>query len=967
MELDDMIGRCTFCFTVDKAAVHQHSDGLHEQVRSQLLPAVEELFRHRQFREYRISIDRLTLDLGKVAYENGSLLEVRSKLTNALEEELLRQIRGDSGSRSCGAATLPAADADVVMFMHYLQFGCFDRKIPLAPDKLFEELLRGSPHLLVRYLRQHAAHDNVLRRLAWQFDTGLLETLIAGLEPSEHAFLAECIGYLTKDQPVAKVITGMAAEPDSRQYQRQVIEFMLQYVLVEKTVQFNRVNFVGTILSKIASRYNLGLGQLLQVLIATIEAACASEVQQVDLYIILTEIRTGMKGAAVSQRGRGSSFDSDARHFAEHLLQAGAHGETRALWDRLHHADPGRLRSFMQQHCRADVQVRTLVRAFDTERVRECIALLAPEGASYIEQFSGALDEEKKNVRSVRRHTAPCGDTGQVVNEFIVRYLLHMGACPFSEKNFTLTLLQELANHYNTGFATLLRAVIDAMIKAEVKGARMTRLHAVLQSLWCEQPDAAEPQNDGGGCAAAETASAGSDHCTGAGITLHCEERIHPGSVTSPHCGDAVPLHPGSPVEQHRRGAGDSTEDAQQVKTPRYGAGAGEVSLHGRMRQLLDAAAADAQAGTTGIGAKREEIRTAVRRFPAVAGVVLASMHHAEIVADIVADECSIATLGVLMGGVSSTTGPQLYEILDELLRELALHCAGTALKREQVRMVALALQHLLIHSDYAGCSRAFGQAVGQLFGGTPYAEMMSAAVNRVMPAGSGYEKTALAHRDERWTCREQVWQMHDRGRGHSSGGGTAVREGEERLDKGASANNGAVVLEKPGSEFPVHNAGLAIGAAYFERLFTMLHIVDNKKMVNEEALQKALALLHYFACGEVPCWEHEFVFNKLLCGCELSHPVDLDIRLSAEEKRCVDGLVAAIIRNWPKMKNTTSAGLRESFLQRSGRLMCEGDGWRLRVDPKPFDMLIDTLPWGMSVIKLPWMKDLVTVAWKWE
>jgi hypothetical protein len=165
--------------------------------------------------------------------------------------------------------------------------------------------------------------------------------------------------------------------------------------------------------------------------------------------------------------------------------------------------------------------------------------------------------------------------------------------------------------------------------------------------------------------------------------------------------------------------------------------------------------------------------------------------------------------------------------------------------------------------------------------------------------------------------------------------------------------------------EIPIENAGIVIGAAYFEKLFTMLKFTEDKKFNDNASIQKALKILYYFARQNSDCWEHELTLNKIICGLDINYPYTTNTEITNEEKNTVDSLTAAIIKNWPVMKNTTPEGFREYFLQRKGFLTKNDDGWVLSVDRKSFDMLIDTLPWSFSMIKLPWMMGVLRVEWK--
>ena len=77
-----------------------------------------------------------------------------------------------------------------------------------------------------------------------------------------------------------------------------------------------------------------------------------------------------------------------------------------------------------------------------------------------------------------------------------------------------------------------------------------------------------------------------------------------------------------------------------------------------------------------------------------------------------------------------------------------------------------------------------------------------------------------------------------------------------------------------------------------------------------------------------------------------------------------VDALVAAAIEHWQALKRTSAAAVRTSFLQRSGLLKADDNGWRLQVESGPFDVLLKRLPWSLSVIKLPWMHTPLHCEW---
>jgi len=162
-----------------------------------------------------------------------------------------------------------------------------------------------------------------------------------------------------------------------------------------------------------------------------------------------------------------------------------------------------------------------------------------------------------------------------------------------------------------------------------------------------------------------------------------------------------------------------------------------------------------------------------------------------------------------------------------------------------------------------------------------------------------------------------------------------------------------------------LQNAGVVLLHPFLSSLFRRLYLVKEGKFENEQAQQKALYLIHYMATGQVLAEEYELSIAKVLCAWPLEIPVDKSAKLSTDELTETDAMLTAAIEQWSVLKNTSATGLREGFLQRSGKLFTENEKLYLRVEAQSIDVLLDQLPWVLSMIKLPWMKELLRVEWK--
>jgi hypothetical protein len=168
-----------------------------------------------------------------------------------------------------------------------------------------------------------------------------------------------------------------------------------------------------------------------------------------------------------------------------------------------------------------------------------------------------------------------------------------------------------------------------------------------------------------------------------------------------------------------------------------------------------------------------------------------------------------------------------------------------------------------------------------------------------------------------------------------------------------------------PNQAMALNNAGLVLAAPYLPRLLDMLGLVRAGAFVDADAAERAVHLMQFVVTGQASTPEYELTLNKLLCGLAPDAVIAPGIEISAREQETIEGMLKAMIAAWKTLGGTSVAGLRQSFLARSGELQLQEDAWQLRVDQGPFDMLIDHIPWGFSIIKFGWMPQPVHVTWR--
>jgi hypothetical protein len=161
-----------------------------------------------------------------------------------------------------------------------------------------------------------------------------------------------------------------------------------------------------------------------------------------------------------------------------------------------------------------------------------------------------------------------------------------------------------------------------------------------------------------------------------------------------------------------------------------------------------------------------------------------------------------------------------------------------------------------------------------------------------------------------------------------------------------------------------IQNAGMVLLHPFLTALFENLNLVKDKAFISINHRNQAIGLLEFLVWGDNKHSENSFPLNKILCGIS---PADLwvnEIEIPQSFKTEGEELLTEVIRHWEVLKNTGIDGLRETFLQRPGKLSHSQNGWKLVVEQKTVDILIGSLPWGLGIIKMPWMAEMLFVEW---
>ncbi len=161
-----------------------------------------------------------------------------------------------------------------------------------------------------------------------------------------------------------------------------------------------------------------------------------------------------------------------------------------------------------------------------------------------------------------------------------------------------------------------------------------------------------------------------------------------------------------------------------------------------------------------------------------------------------------------------------------------------------------------------------------------------------------------------------------------------------------------------------VSNAGLVLLNGYYLVLMERLGEVTDKAFKTEDDQLNAVQYIQYIAVGAKKPDDSLLALNKVLCGLSPDTPVNDWINMTENQKKTIEEMIEAVIRDWPAIGDMTISAFRLNWLVREGVLKESKDYWELNVEKRVYDLLLNKSPLSFSIINLPWMQKPLQVNW---
>lgn len=187
---------------------------------------------------------------------------------------------------------------------------------------------------------------------------------------------------------------------------------------------------------------------------------------------------------------------------------------------------------------------------------------------------------------------------------------------------------------------------------------------------------------------------------------------------------------------------------------------------------------------------------------------------------------------------------------------------------------------------------------------------------------------------------------------------------GAEKIEDQSRRKANGKIREELESGVLINNAGLVLLAPFLSPFFKELRLTDKGRFISETERERAVLLTQYLVTARTEIPEEQLMLNKILCGWPPEEPPAGQLLLTEKERRESEDLLQSVCKHWKALGKTSNDALRETFLQRDGKLISRDTGYKLLVQRTGVDVLLERLPWSIGYIKLPWMDDPLQVEW---
>ena len=213
-------------------------------------------------------IESLELDLGSCDY-NDLEFDLSRKIRNLLREKIAELILYQNSQKQNGIAVYNKEKSilenlTVFLLDGYLPWNYQNKEGSV--NQIMAELLQNNLTEVIAIIKETGiTHEEVRKRISWQFDEKNITKIIAALEPNNSSSIIEFSSIMTNIQVKETIIQTSTAS-----FKKNLWFFILNFLLLERGTLFNKLAFMKSSILQMANHYNIAYAELIVLIENTI-------------------------------------------------------------------------------------------------------------------------------------------------------------------------------------------------------------------------------------------------------------------------------------------------------------------------------------------------------------------------------------------------------------------------------------------------------------------------------------------------------------------------------------------------------------------------------------------------------------------------------------------------------------------------------------------------------------------------
>ncbi|WP_394775611.1 contractile injection system tape measure protein [Flavobacterium sp.] len=213
-------------------------------------------------------IQSLELDLGSCDY-NDLEFDLSRKIRSLLKEKIAELILYQNSQKQNGIAVYNKEKSILDNLMIFLLEGYLPwnyQNKQGSVNQIMAELLQNNPAEIIAIIKETGmTHEEVRKRISWQFDEKNITKIIGALEPNNSGSIIEFSSIMTTIQVKETIVQTSTAS-----FRKNLWFFIFNFLLLERGTLFNKIAFMKSSILQMANHYNIAYADLILLIENTI-------------------------------------------------------------------------------------------------------------------------------------------------------------------------------------------------------------------------------------------------------------------------------------------------------------------------------------------------------------------------------------------------------------------------------------------------------------------------------------------------------------------------------------------------------------------------------------------------------------------------------------------------------------------------------------------------------------------------